>query len=99
MAIEYFTPAAYGQMAVSSISSNVVIPGTSNPALYLNNGGPYAVAVLLSTSSSQVVTPSTGIVIPAGASLFLGVGSNTRISAIALGGGPSNCLLNMAAGT
>ena len=101
MAISFFTPAAtaQAQMSVSSTSSSLAIPGSANPALYIFNSGPNAVSVLLSASGATVATAANGTVIAPGQSIFLGIGANTFISAITVGGGPSNSSLQLSAGT
>lgn len=96
-AVSAFTPAAYAEMSVGPASSNKALPGSGNQTLYLVNAGPSAVAVLLG-GSTVAVTETTGLVLLAGQSIFLGIGSNTYIAAIALGGSPSNTQLNLAAG-
>jgi hypothetical protein len=92
-----FTPASYGYMAVSQVSSSVALPPGTGSVL-VTNLGPAHVVVLLSTSASTVVSQSTGVAIPAGQSLALVIGSNTYISAITVGGGLVS-QLNLAVGT
>ena len=94
-----FTPAAYANMPVGPVSSNVVLP--SGTDLVITNLGPSAVVVLLTTSSSATVTPSTGMAIPAGAqSLPLVITPNTHIAAMTVGdGGAGFANLNLVAGS
>jgi hypothetical protein len=55
--------------------------------------------VILSTSSTATVTPSTGIVIFAGHSLALGIGSNTRLAGVSCGGTGTSSTVNIATGS
>lgn len=92
-----FTPTNYGQMTVTSTSSNQALPaGTGN--VLVTNLGPSPVVVLLGTSNAVSVTASTGVAIPSGGQLALVIGSNTYIAAIAVGGG-NLAVLNLAVGS
>lgn len=83
--VNAFTPAAYAIMAVGATSSNIAVPGSDNQTLYLANNGPQAVTVLLGADDTVVVTPSTGLTLLPGQSIYLGIGMNTFLAAIAAG--------------
>ena len=85
MAQTYFTPAAYARMSVKNTSSSLLLPGSGNACMYVINHGPAPVVFLLSTSAATVATENTGMYILPGQALYIGVGANTYISAIAIG--------------
>lgn len=92
-----FTPNAYMSMAAGSTNNNLSLPTTSGQATVLvTNASALPAAVLLTTDAGAVASLSNGIVVMAGQSLALALGSNTRIAAIGLGFG--NAQLNIAIG-
>lgn len=98
MALNGFAPAAYSTASAQSGSSNIPIPGgATGPTLLVSNLGPAPAFVLLSTSSTAVVTPATGVPVQPGQSLPLTVGTNTRIAVVSNGYG--SAYLSLVSGT
>ena len=85
MALNNFNPSTYGEMVLGTYTSSTqALPGGGGPTLQVTNLG-QAPAVVLLGGVSVVVTETTGLVIPAGGSVPLAVGSNTYIAGMALG--------------
>lgn len=100
MALSGFAPSAYSSFAATSAGSTQAIPGGGGATLLVTNMGPSAASVKLGTSASPTqpdATQNSGVVVNAGQSIALTVGSNTQISATALGFGAA--VLNLAQGT
>lgn len=82
-------------------ATNVALPGTvmSDTILRVANAGPCHVAVLLTTSSSAAtVTPSTGLMVLAGETAWLTIGSATHIMGVAAGGPSMASTVNLTTG-
>lgn len=93
-----FTVDAAVGTSFGAASSNVALPGTpaSDACVRIANTGPCHIAVKLGVDNTVTVTPSTGLVIPAGQVEFLTIGANTFIAGVAMGG---NSVVNLATGT
>lgn len=97
-AVNCFTPAGIGSMAVTAVSSRLALPGAGFQTALLTNHGPYAIRFLLG-NSTVVVTDATGItVLPGQAFPPLGTGANTHIAAKTVGGGPFQSEMNITTG-
>ena len=81
-------------------SSAIALPGTpgSDACVRVYNAGPCHVAVALG-SSTVTVTQSTGLLIGAGQTEFLTIGSATYIAGVACGGPGNSSTINIATGT
>ena len=98
MALNNFTPTAFGQMIVAAyVSQNQAVPGGGGPTLLVTNLGPGAAAVLLVATDTATVTEQTGVVIPPLGSQPLAVNGNGFIAALCIGG--SNCKICLSQGT
>jgi hypothetical protein len=102
-----FTPTNYASLmapgpltlanAAVAAAGVAAVPGGGGPTLVVTNLGPSSAVVALGTSATSVpITLGTGLVIPAGQSVSLGVGANTYIAA---NGTQGIALLNLAQGT
>jgi hypothetical protein len=100
-ALPFFTLDTAAGNSFGATSSNMALPGTpgSDTTVIVSNLGPCHISVILSTSSTATVTPSTGIVILAGHSLALGIGSNTRLAGVSCGGTGTSSTVNIATGS
>lgn len=97
-AVNCFTPAGIGTMAVTATSSRLLLPGAGYQTVTLTNLGPYAVKVLFGTVT-VVVTDATGfLIMPGTTSIPLGVGASTYVAAKTVGGGPFSSELNVSTG-
>lgn len=93
-----FTPdASIGTSAVSGGVTVVALPGTpaSDTTVIITNLGNAPCAFKLGTSNAVTVTPSTGMVVLAGESAAIGIGANTFIALIGIGG---NASINLTTG-
>lgn len=94
---EFFTPSGYATLVAGSTSSSVALPTSGSPtSARVTNAGPNPVAVLIG-ASGITVTPSTGLVLSAGESVYIATGA--EIAAISLGGGPSDSSVFISVGT
>jgi len=102
--LAYFTPDASAGASFGAASSAVALPGTlaNDTLVMVTNVGSLPVAVKLG-GSTVTVTTTTGLVILAGQSVALGIGSNTYIAGAAVGAiqglGLSQCaVINLTTG-
>jgi len=95
-----FAPDASMGAAFTSVSSNVLLPGTPGSDNYVRivNVGPLLCAVKLGTSDAVTVTGTTGVVIMPGQVLNLTLGSNTYLAGIALGSQGNAAVVNITTG-
>ena len=97
MALNGFAPTNYNSFTATSGSSSVAVPGGGGATLLVTNMGPSPAAFSLSVGAGSCAGSQAGVVINAGQSLALTLGSNDHINAISLGSG--NSQINMAQGT
>jgi hypothetical protein len=82
--VSSFGPTAATSLIAGLASTNVILPTTGTPTVILvTNMGVVPAYVLLGTSNAVVVTSATGLPIMPGKSIYLTVGSNTYLAAIA----------------
>jgi hypothetical protein len=94
---EFFTPSGYATLVAGATSAGVALPAAGSPtSARVTNAGPNPVAVLIGASGVEV-TPSTGLILNAGESVYLATGA--EIAAISLGGGPSDSSVFISVGT
>jgi hypothetical protein len=97
MALNSFAPTNFSSFTALGISTLVALPGGGGAALLVTNCGPSAIAVKLGDNTVTVAGSQNGVVINAGQSLALTVGTATYLAAISLGFG--NAQVNLAQGT
>lgn len=84
MAVNSFAPTAATYIEAGTTSSNVILPTTGTPTVALvANLGVVPVYVLLGSSNAVVVTSATGLPIFPNDKIYLTIGANTYIAAIA----------------
>jgi hypothetical protein len=81
-------------------SSAILLPGTpgSDACVRVTNMGPCPISIALGTST-VAVTQSTGLLVMAGQSLFLTLGTATYIAGVACGGPGNSSTVNVATGS
>jgi predicted naringenin-chalcone synthase len=97
MALAGFAPTNYSSLTALSASVPTALPGGGGATLLVTNMGPSPIAVALGGNTVSVTSSNNGLVVNAGQSIALTVGSNGYIAAISLSGAPSQ--LNLAQGT
>lgn len=97
MALNAFAPTNYSSVTATATAGRVALPGGGGATLLVTNMGPSHVVVKLGDNTVTVSSSNDGIVINAGQSLALTVGSATNIAVLDVGFGAAQ--VNLAQGT
>lgn len=92
-----FAPVGAQGTSFGFASTNVALPGAGT-VLRIANLGPCHITVKLGDGAASV-TQSTGMVVMAGQTEYLTVGSNTNIAGVAAGGPGNSSTVNLSTGT
>lgn len=87
MALNGFAPSTYGSFTAPTQGSHEEQINGSGTNLVVTNNGPSAVIILLGTSAAISASQGNGVMIPPGQLFTFTLGSNTYISAAAIGYG------------
>lgn len=84
MTVSSFAPTAATDIIAGPTTANVILPTTGTPTVVcITNLGQLPAFVLLGSSSAVVVTSATGLPVMPNAQIFLTIGANTYLAAIA----------------
>ena len=96
MAFAGFAPTNYSSFTAMGTSASFPLPGGGGATLLITNMGPSPAAFNLSTGAGSCAGSQAGVVVNAGQSLAVTVGSSDHINAISLG---QAAQINLAQGT